>query len=77
MVNVPCSHAAHLEVQGYRNYRSQWTQTINRNYKRFVQVWLPEYMEYFYPYFPSFEVGYGILSCFIPASILNQKKIRK
>ena len=56
VVNVPCSHLAHLEKPGMRDYRIDSVDTVFRNYKRFMQVWLPEYMEYFMPYFPDLEV---------------------
>ena len=45
MVNVSCSHAAHFEEAGQRNYRNEqmYQMQIYKNYKRVALTWLDEY----------------------------------
>lgn len=53
VVNVPCSHVAHLESVGGRDYRNSWSEIIHTNYKRFAEVWMDDYKEYFYQHIPE------------------------
>ena len=57
VVNVPCSHAGHLEEHGHRDYRHGWQAMINRNYKRVAEVWLDDYRKYFYYYHSDIQVS--------------------
>ena len=69
MVNVPCSHVAHLEFKGSRSYRDKWTALIDMNYKRVAEVWLDDYKKYFYNERPHLKVCFAELksasNCFI------------
>ena len=58
-VNVPCSHAAHSERPGLRNYRMLIsTMNVDNNFLRIVEsLFDPAYKETFYYYNPSFKVG--------------------
>ncbi|ELU00642.1 hypothetical protein CAPTEDRAFT_49556, partial [Capitella teleta] len=55
VLSIPCSHAAHLERGGHREYRNnpEWISLMEYNYKRIAEVWLDEYKEYFYYYRPE------------------------
>lgn len=53
---LPCSQVAHLERKGNRDYRINHNLVIERNYRRFVDVWLDEYKKYFYMYLRPGEV---------------------
>ena len=56
MINVPCSHVAHMEEPGSRTYRHKWTHEMHRNYRRVAEVWLDEYSKYLYWYLPETKV---------------------
>ncbi|KAK2193092.1 hypothetical protein NP493_17g06021 [Ridgeia piscesae] len=56
VVNVPCSHAAHLERTGHRNYRVGRLEHTWVNHKRVAAVWLGDYIKYFYYYNPRSKV---------------------
>ena len=56
MVNVPCSHVAHLERLGHRNYRVGRLHDTWTNHKRVAEVWLGEYAKYLYYYNPHAKV---------------------
>ena len=56
MVNVPCSHAAHLERTGHRNYRVGREEHMLVNHKRVAAVWLGDFVKYFYYYNPRTKV---------------------
>ncbi|ELU12739.1 hypothetical protein CAPTEDRAFT_101883 [Capitella teleta] len=65
VLNIPCSHAAHLEQSGQREYRNNqdWSSLMEYNYKRIAEVWLDEYKKYFYYYRPELSaVDAGDLS---------------
>ena len=52
MYNIPCSHVAHLEKEGLRDYRKgeEHIIQVRTNIKRVVEVWFDEYKETFYYY---------------------------
>ncbi len=56
MVTAPCSHVAHMEEPGSRAYRVAWGNDVVSNYRRFADVWLDEYVKYFYWYQPQAAV---------------------
>ncbi|KAK2165949.1 hypothetical protein LSH36_44g12004 [Paralvinella palmiformis] len=56
VLNVPCSHVGHLETISGRNYRLSWQHQTNVNYKRIIDVWLPEHDKYVYYYNPSLKL---------------------
>ena len=56
VVNVPCSHVAHLERLGHRNYRVGRLHDTWTNHKRVAEVWLGEYAKYLYYYNPHAQV---------------------
>ncbi|ELT88930.1 hypothetical protein CAPTEDRAFT_164644 [Capitella teleta] len=63
VLNIPCSHAGHLEQAGHRDYRKNWVSMTHYNYKRVAEVWLDEYKKYFYYYHPQVSaVNAGDLS---------------
>ena len=56
-INVPCSHAAHLEEEGQRNYRTGNMANVSLNYIRVVEsLFEPEYKEATYYYNPEWKV---------------------
>ena len=55
VLNIPCSHGAHLE-NNQRGYRSGWKQSVLNNYKRVVEVWFDEYRERVYYYNDNIKV---------------------
>ena len=57
VVNVPCSHAAHMEQPGSRDYRATWQQVINKNYRRVIEVWADDFKKYFFQYTPRVRVS--------------------
>ena len=69
MINVPCSHVAHLELKESRSYRAKWTALIEMNYKRVAEVWFDDYKKYFYMMRPHLKVYFAELKstsyCFI------------
>jgi polypeptide N-acetylgalactosaminyltransferase len=56
VVTVPCSRAGHFEAAGSRAYRDNFTNVIQTNYKRIVDVWFDEYGRYFYLHNPNLAV---------------------
>ena len=56
-VNVPCSHAAHMEVKGQRDYRNGKMENVSKNHIRYVEALFdPIYKETFYYYNPDWKV---------------------
>ena len=56
-VNVPCSHAAHMEVKGQRDYRIGNMRNVAKNHIRYVEALFdPVYKETFYYYNPYWKV---------------------
>ncbi|KAI0228350.1 putative polypeptide N-acetylgalactosaminyltransferase 9, partial [Lamellibrachia satsuma] len=53
VVKVPCSHMAHLEKEGYRDYRSKWYWNTMANFRRVVDLWGDNYTEVFFDYLPD------------------------
>ena len=57
-VNVPCSHAAHMEVKGQRDYRIGNMRNVAKNHIRYVEALFdPIYKETFYYYNPDWKVA--------------------
>lgn len=56
VVNVPCSHVAHYEEMGHRNYRIGWEKSITRNYRRVAEVWLGNYTDLVMQYKDGIQV---------------------
>lgn len=59
VVNVPCSHVAHIESAGARSYRDsrEWRETIKRNLRIVAEQWMGEYRKYFYFFNPALKVS--------------------
>ncbi|KAI0228993.1 Polypeptide N-acetylgalactosaminyltransferase 2 [Lamellibrachia satsuma] len=55
IVKVPCSHMAHLEKKGYRDYRSKWYWDTMANFRRVVDLWGDNYTQTFFDFLPDVE----------------------
>ncbi|CAH1793454.1 unnamed protein product [Owenia fusiformis] len=56
VVNMPCSHIAHMERPHQRTYRNDKNDIIQNNYKMIAEKWFPsQYKDLFYSYYPKLK----------------------
>ncbi|KAK2193683.1 hypothetical protein NP493_8g05002 [Ridgeia piscesae] len=55
IVKVPCSRMAHLEKEGYRDYRNNWHWQTMANFRRVVDLWGDDYKQTFFDFVPDIE----------------------
>ena len=59
VVNVPCSHMAHLERQGLRDYRSgpSWYPHTMKNFRRAIELWGGPYNDTFFQFLSDMKAS--------------------